>query len=72
MVHMTFLGHSTTPKAKFCHPKSISISGSLVFGLLNSTLLDQQTSFIAITMKSNFHGALHPLHDFNPTTKLWG
>jgi hypothetical protein len=44
----------------------------LVFGLLNSTWLDQQTSFIAITMKSNFHGALHPLHDFNPTTKLWG
>jgi hypothetical protein len=50
----------------------MSISGSLVFGLLYSTLLDQQTSFFAITMKSNFHGAQHPLHDFNPTTKLWG
>jgi hypothetical protein len=72
MVQVTFLGHLTTLKAKIFHPKSISISGSLVFGLLNSTLLDQQTSFFAITMKSSFHGALHPLHDFNPTTKLWG
>jgi hypothetical protein len=59
----------TILKAKFCHLKPKS-NGNLVVGLLDATLLDEQVFFLK--MKNNNHDALHPLLNYNPTTKLWG
>jgi hypothetical protein len=71
-VDITFLGHLVVLKAKFCHPKPKGANGTLVASLLNPTFLDQQMSFSCLTMKSNNHDALHPLPNYNLTTKLWG
>jgi hypothetical protein len=68
---VTFVGHLEVLKAKFCHPESKSPNATLVVGLLDGALLDQQASFLTITMKNNSHGALHPPLDYNPITKMW-
>ncbi len=68
---VTFVGHLVVLKSKFCHPKSKSPNVTLVVGLLDGALLDEQTFFFTITMKNNSHGTLHPPPDCNPTTKMW-
>ncbi len=70
-VEVTFVGHLAVLKTKFCHPKSKSLNATLVVGLLDGALLDQQASFFIITMKNNSHGALHLPLDCNPITKMW-
>jgi hypothetical protein len=70
-VETTFPSHLAVLKAKFYHPKPKGASGTLVVGLLDLALLDQQISFFYLTMKNNNHGALHLLPDCNLITKLW-
>ncbi len=53
-----FLGHLAILKVEFHHSKAISACDSLVVGLLDPTLLNQQVFFFAMTMKSNSNGAL--------------
>jgi hypothetical protein len=55
---MTFLSHLAILKVEFHHSKAISTCDSLVVGLLDPTLLNQQAFLFAMTMKSNSHGAL--------------
>ncbi len=64
-MEMTFLGYLTILKAKFCHPRAIFVSGTLVVGLLNPTLFDKKTYLFLITMKRNSHVTLHSLLDCN-------
>jgi len=71
-VETTFPSHLAILKAKFYHSKPKGASGTLVVGLLDPTVLDQQMSFLCLIMKSNNHGALHPVLNCNPTTKLRG
>jgi hypothetical protein len=58
-------------KIKFSQPKAKSLNGVLVVPLIDPFLLDEQESFFVITRKINFHVALYPIIDCNPTTKLW-
>jgi hypothetical protein len=71
-VETTFPSLLAILKAKFCHPKPIGASGTLVASLLDPTFLNQQMSFLCLTMKNNSHGTLHLLLDCNPITKFWG
>lgn len=64
-MEMTFLGYLAILKAKFCHPMAIFLSGTLVVGLFNPTLLDKKNYFFLITMKRNSHVTLHSLLDCN-------
>jgi hypothetical protein len=41
----TFVGHLVIFKAKFCHPKSKGPNCTLVVGLLDDALFDQQVFF---------------------------
>jgi hypothetical protein len=58
-------------KVKFSQPKAKSLNGVIVVPLIDPFLLDEQEFFFVIKMKINFHVALHPIIDCNPTTKLW-
>jgi hypothetical protein len=42
---VTFVGHLAILKTKFCHAKSKSPNATLVVGLLDGALLDQQAFF---------------------------
>jgi len=57
-------------KVKFSQPKAKSLNGVLVVPLIDSFLLDEQEFFFVITMKINFHVALHSIIDCNPTIML--
>ncbi len=56
-MEVIFVGHWVVLKTKFCHSKSKSPNATLVAGLLDGALLDQQAFFFTITMKNNNHGA---------------
>jgi hypothetical protein len=58
-------------KVKFSQPKAKLVNSVLIVPLIDPFLLDEQEAFVIVTMKINFHVALHPIIDYNPTTKLW-
>jgi hypothetical protein len=58
----TFVGHLVLLKAIFFHPKSKSPNATLVVGLLDGALVDQQVFFLTITMKNNSHLVLYIRH----------
>jgi hypothetical protein len=68
---VTFARHLIILKTKFCHAKSKSPNATLVVGLLDGALLDQQAYYFTTTMKNNNHGALHLPLDCNPIIKMW-
>ncbi len=58
-------------KVKLSQPKAKLLNGVIVIPSIIPFLLDEKKSFFVITMKINFHVALHPIIDCNPTIKLW-
>jgi hypothetical protein len=58
-------------KVKLSQPKAKLLNGVIVIPSIIPFLLDEKKYFFVITMKINFHVALHPIIDCNPTIKLW-
>jgi hypothetical protein len=67
----TFPGHMALFQTYYEHSKSLGTFRMFVGPLLNPKILDQQSSFFKLTMQNHFQAAMQPLHDCNPTSRLW-